>query len=108
MIPPEVLLSLRRLFAILGFLLFQNSGRLLDKLNGRVVVAFIEYVKEKKPDIDAARAKYVAAFVSAGIGECFKIWYNHKSSLTLEELCRRISEIVTKGLEILKGIKFDC
>ncbi len=85
-----------------------NSGRLLDKLNGRVVVAFIEYVKEKKLDIDAARAKYVAAFVSAGIGECFKIWYNHKSSLTLEELCRRISEIVTKGLEILKGIKFDC
>lgn len=84
-----------------------NSGRLLDKVNGRVVVAFISYVKEKGIDIDAARAKYVAAFVSAGIGECFRIWYNHKSSLTLEELSRRISEIVTKGLEVLKEIKFD-
>lgn len=84
-----------------------NSGSLLDKVNGRVVKAFMKYVKDKAIDIDAARAKYVAAFVSAGIGECFKIWYNHQSTLTLEELCRRISEIVTKGLEILKQIKFD-
>jgi len=84
-----------------------NSGRLLDKVNERVVSSFIGYVKENQIDIDAARAKYVAAFVSAGIGECFKMWYNHKSSLTLEELCRRISEIVTKGLIILKEIKFD-
>lgn len=79
-----------------------NSGRLLDMVNGRVVSAFIKYTKEKNIDIDAARAKYVAAFVSAGTAECFKIWYNHKSSLTLEDLCRRISQIVTKGLEFLQ------
>lgn len=79
-----------------------NSGRLLDMVNGRVVAAFIKYTKEKNIDIDAARAKYVAAFVSAGTAECFKIWYNHKSSLTLEDLCRRISQIVTKGLEFLQ------
>ena len=84
-----------------------NAGRLLDKVTERVVAAFIKYAEENKLNIDAARAKYVAAFVSAGICECFKIWYNHKSSLSLEELCRRISEIVTKGLEILKNIKFD-
>ena len=84
-----------------------NSGRLLDKVNGRVVTSFIKYAEENKLNIDASRAKYVAAFVSAGIGECFKIWFNHKSSLSLEEMCRRISEIVTKGLEILKNIEFD-
>ncbi|MCM1306178.1 MAG: hypothetical protein NC037_02015 [Bacteroides sp.] len=84
-----------------------NSGRLLDKVNGRVVTVFIKYAGDSKLDIDASRAKYVAAFVSAGICECFKIWYNHKSTLSLEELCRRISEIVTKGLAILKDIKFD-
>lgn len=84
-----------------------NSGSLLDKVNGRVVVAFIEYTKRLNLNIDAARAKYVAAFIAAGIAECFRIWYNHKSSLTLEELCRRISEIVTKGLNIIKDIKFD-
>ncbi len=84
-----------------------NSGSLLDKVNGRVVVAFIEYTKRLNLNIDAARAKYVAAFIAAGIAECFRIWYNHKSTLTLEELCRRISEIVTKGLNIIKDIKFD-
>ena len=84
-----------------------NSGSLLDKVNGRVVHAFINYTSNTNLNIDAARAKYVAAFVSAGILECFRIWYNHKSTLTLEELCRRISEIVTKGLQILKDIKFD-
>ncbi len=84
-----------------------NSGRLLDKMNALVVIAVLEYIKEKQVAIDAARAKYVAAFVSAGIGECFKIWYNHKSTLTLEELCRRISQIVIKGLEVLKDIRFN-
>lgn len=79
-----------------------NSGSLLDKVNGRVVTAFLKYVSENNIDIDAGRAKYVAAFVSAGIGECFKIWFNHKSSLSLEELCRRISDMVTKGLTVLK------
>ena len=67
----------------------------------------MEYTKRLNLNIDAARAKYVAAFIAAGIAECFRIWYNHKSSLTLEELCRRISEIVTKGLNIIKDIKFD-
>ncbi len=84
-----------------------NSGSLLVKVNGLVVVAFMEYTKRLNLNIDAARAKYVAAFIAAGIAECFRIWYNHKSSLTLEELCRRISEIVTKGLNIIKDIKFD-
>ena len=84
-----------------------NTGRLLDKVNARVVAAFIEYVKANDIEIDVARSKYVAAFVTAGISECFRIWYNHKSSLTLEELCRRISEAVTKGLEILKDFKFS-
>lgn len=84
-----------------------NTGRLLDKVNERVVMSFIEYSKTHDMDIDVARAKYIAAFVSAGIAECFKIWYNHKSSLSLEELCRRMSEIVTEGLKILKNFKFD-
>lgn len=83
-----------------------NSGRLLDKLNTRVVAAFMRYATEKHLSLDAARAKYVAAFISAGIGECFKIWFNHKSSLSLEELCRRISDIVTKGLQYLKEFEF--
>ena len=84
-----------------------NTGRLFDKVNARVVAAFIEYVKANDIDIDVARAKYVAAFVTAGIGECFRIWYNHKSSLTLEELCLRISEAVTTGLAIIKDFKFS-
>lgn len=75
-----------------------QSGRLLDKLNQRVVEAFVKFVKDKGLDVDVARAKYIAAFVTAGIGECFKLWYNHRSSLTLEELCKRISEMIKCGL----------
>ena len=84
-----------------------NSGRLLDKVSTRVVRAFTEYMVKYSVDIAVARAKYIAAFVAAGICECFRIWYNHQSSLTLEELCRRISELVTKGLELIKGVQFD-
>ena len=84
-----------------------NPGRLLDKVSTRVVRAFTEYMLKHNVDIDVARAKYIAAFVSAGICECFRIWYNHQSTLTLEELCKRISELVTKGLELIKDIQFD-
>lgn len=80
----------------------KNSGRLMEKVNQRVVAAFIKYACDNELKIDAARAKYVAAFISAGIGECFKIWFNHKSSLSLEELCHRISDIVTKGIVFLR------
>lgn len=79
-----------------------NSGGLLEKVSQRVVDAFMKYVVENSISIDASRAKYIAAFVAAGIGECFKIWFNHKSSLSLEELCRRISEMVTKGFIFLR------
>lgn len=83
-----------------------NSGRLLDMVNAKIVVAFIDYVREKNLDIDVARSKYIAAFITAGTSECFRIWYNHKSSLTLEELCHRISDVVTKGLALLKDFDF--
>ena len=82
-----------------------TAGRLLEKVNQRVVDAFIKYAIDNKLDIDVSRAKYIAAFIAAGIGECFKIWFNHKSSLTLEELCLRISEFVTKGVKILRDIE---
>ena len=81
-----------------------NSGRLLEKLNLRVVDAFMQFVSTNQVDIDAARAKYIAAFIAAGIGECFKLWYNHQSTLSLEELCIRMADMVTKGLLILKDI----
>lgn len=80
-----------------------NSGSLLDKINSRAVDAFIAFATQTDIGIDVAKAKYVAAFTAAGISECFKLWYNHKSSLTLEELCLRISEFVTKGMEIFNN-----
>ena len=80
-----------------------NSGRLLEKLNCRVVAAFLKFVEEHDVPIDAARAKYIAAFITAGTGECFKLWFNHQSSLTLEELSLRISELLTKGLVLFKN-----
>lgn len=84
-----------------------NSGQLLEKVNALVVKAFMRELAATDPTADAARAKYVAAFFAAGICECFKMWYNHQSSLTLEDLCRRLSTLASKGLAIANSPDAD-
>lgn len=81
-----------------------QSGRLLEKLNQKIVAAFVDFVSSNNVDIDIARAKYIAAFISAGTCECFRLWYNHQSTLTLQELCKRISEMITRGLSVVKDL----
>lgn len=81
-----------------------NSGQLLDKINTKVTEIVMNFIKENDVVSDPARAKYIVAFVMAGTAECFKIWFNHKSSLTLEELCLRISEIVKDALPLVKEL----
>ena len=76
-----------------------NSGELLDKLKKLVIDAFVSTMqKNTQIHVNVAKAKYVAAFCTAGICETFKMWFNHQSSLTLEELCSHISQMVTKAL----------
>lgn len=81
-----------------------NSGQLLDKINSKVTEIVMNFIRENNVVSDPARAKYIVAFVMAGTAECFKIWFNHKSSLTLEELCLRISEIVKDALPLVKEL----
>lgn len=76
-----------------------NSGQLLDKISERFVSAYVKFIAEKNDGTDIGKARYIAAFVSAGMTECFKIWFNHKSSITLEELCKNMSEGVGVGVE---------
>ena len=76
-----------------------NSGELLDKLKKMIIDAFVSTMqKNSQLKVNVAKAKYVAAFCTAGICETFKMWFNHQSSLTLEELCTHISQMVTKAL----------
>ena len=76
-----------------------NSGELLDKLKKMIIDAFVSTMqKNSQLKVNVAKAKYVAAFCTAGICETFKMWFNHQSSLTLEELCAHISQMVTKAL----------
>lgn len=78
-----------------------NSGELLDKLKNMIIDAFVSTMqKNVQLKVNVAKAKYVAAFCTAGICETFKMWFNHQSSLTLEELCAHISQMVTKALAI--------
>lgn len=78
-----------------------NSGELLDKLKKMVIDAFVGTMqKNTQIKVNVAKAKYVAAFCTAGICETFKMWFNHQSSLTLEELCAHISQMVTKALAL--------
>lgn len=85
-------------------LLKGSSSHLFELLNKRVITEFLSYVKRNKVDIDAARAKYIAAFIAAGIEECFTLWYNHQSTLTLEELCLRMSELIKAGLATIRAL----
>lgn len=79
-----------------------NSGQLLDKINARIVDAYMHRLQEvsTKP-LDTGKVRYFIAFAAAGIMECFKIWFNHKSSITLEELCKNISDAVKKGIDLV-------
>ena len=81
-----------------------GSSHLFGLLNKRVVAEFTNFVKTNDVDIDAARAKYIAVFIAAGIEECFTLWYNHQSTLTLEELCKRMSELITAGLATIRAL----
>ena len=66
-----------------------------------VIDAFVSTMqKNAQIHVNVAKAKYVAAFCTAGICETFKMWFNHQSSLTLEELCTHISQMVTKALAL--------
>lgn len=81
-----------------------SSSHLFELLNKRVILEFTDFVKKNNVDIDAARAKYIAVFIAAGIEECFTLWYNHQSTLTLEELCKRMSELITAGLATVRAL----
>lgn len=78
-----------------------TSGQLLDKINERIVAAYMHRLSETtdKKNLDMGKVRYVIAFAAAGITECFKIWFNHKSTITLEELCKNISDAVSKGVD---------
>lgn len=80
-----------------------SSGRLLDKINDKIVESYMHSLSSNPTSeaMDIKKAKYVVAFVVAGMMECFKIWFNHKSSLTLEELCKHISDTTSKGISFL-------
>ena len=77
-----------------------TSGQLLDKINERIVAAYMHRLAETTDkNLDMGKVRYVIAFAAAGITECFKIWFNHKSTITLEELCKHISDAVSKGVD---------
>ena len=73
---------------------------ILDKINERIVAAYMHRLAETTDkNLDMGKVRYVIAFAAAGITECFKIWFNHKSTITLEELCKHISDAVSKGVD---------
>lgn len=79
-----------------------TSGQLMDKINDRIVEAYMHWFKENEGSTnDIGKVKYIVAFAAAGMTECFKIWFNHKSSLTLEELCKNISDAMSKGISLM-------
>lgn len=83
-----------------------TSGQLLDKINERIVAAYMHRIGETADkNLDLGKVKYFIAFAAAGITECFKIWFNHKSSITLEELCKNISDAVQKGVGLVSLTK---
>ncbi len=83
-----------------------TSGQLLDKINERIVAAYMHRIGETSDkNLDLGKVRYFIAFAAAGITECFKIWFNHKSSITLEELCKNISDAVQKGVGLVSLTK---
>lgn len=84
-----------------------TSGQLLNKINEKIVDAYMHRLSETgaDKDLDMGKVRYFIAFAAAGITECFKIWFNHKSTITLEELCKNISDAVGKGVDLVSLTK---
>ena len=79
-----------------------TSGQLLDKINDRIVDAYMHWFSSHEGlTSDLGKTKYIVAFAAAGMTECFKIRFNHKSSLNLEELCKNISDAMSKGISLM-------
>lgn len=81
-----------------------NSGRLLEKISQKIVETFTMYLEETGKG-DPARGKYITVFFASGIMESFKMWYNHQSSLSLEELCKRMASLIKKGLDVVTNFE---
>lgn len=84
-------------------LLQGNSSHLFELINMRVIKKFLEFIKQNNVDIDGARGKYIAMFIAAGIEQSFTLWYNHQSTLTLEELCMHMSALIGAGLKAIRA-----
>jgi len=80
----------------------KNSGNLLEKLSNVMVERFVSYLAHSGKG-DPAKGKYIVMFFASGIFASFKMWYNHQSSMTLEEVCKRTSNLIRKGLAIASG-----
>lgn len=82
-----------------------NSGQLLEKISGHITASVMNFITSNDIKVaDIGRTRYIVAFAAAGTMECFKLWFNHNSSLTLEEFCKRIAEILTATLPFLKSM----
>lgn len=80
-----------------------SSGRLLNKITDRMVDCYMRSLSgsDAANGMDINKARYVVAFAVAGMMECFKHWFNHKSTLTLEELCKNISDAMNKCISVI-------
>lgn len=80
-----------------------SSGRLLNKITDRMVDCYMRSLSgsDAANGMDINKARYVVAFAVAGMMECFKHWFNHKSTLTLEDLCKNISDAMNKCISVI-------
>lgn len=78
-----------------------NSGQLLDKLKSHVVSLVTNGLKEHCDEAGLLRARYIAIFLSAGIIDGYKEWYNNQSGMSLQELCKQFSNIILRAVNIL-------
>lgn len=83
----------------------KNSSQLIGKIKTRIVDLLTDYIAAKGT-ADIMVIRYVATFITAGILDTYKEWYNN-NGISLEEMCRYCSNIILNGQTILKLAGID-
>lgn len=74
----------------------KNSGQLIDKLKKHVIDQVMKTVDIKNEEEKLA-FRYKVTFLTAGLLDTYKEWYNYNGTMTLPELCEHFSHIILYG-----------
>ena len=71
----------------------KNSGQLIDKLKKHMIDLIMQTV-DLEDENEKFAFRYKITFLTAGLLDTYKEWYNYQGNMNLSELCQHFSKII--------------